>query len=321
MADQLQTATFLAGLCYFLAHNPPVYQRLQDEVRTAFLSSQDMTLAKLAQLTYLQAVVREGLRMFPPAADIFPRIIPKGGETIFGQYLPEGVSLATPLQSGYSAITDRSDDRHVWALAPLLHHTRTATSPTRMSSIQRGGLAKMPLQTRDFEPPNPSDRAIVPVWAKCKLPHPLYRSHFNLLCVPGQGLALSSGLTDCSSLAAAEIRLLLANLVFHFDMDILAEDKHWLDACRVFIGWEKIPLRFELSPRTTEASQVNETQSVAVEIKELVIPPPSAAYPLETPLITAFNTSLIDKKQAEVQVLERSDDEDLVQPRRVDVLA
>jgi hypothetical protein len=35
------------------------------------------------------------------------------------------------------------------------------------------------------------------------------------------------------SLAIAEIRQLLANLVFHFDMDIMAEDKQLLDACRV----------------------------------------------------------------------------------------
>ena len=88
----MQTATFLAGVCYFLAHNPPVYKRLLTEVRTTFSASEDMTLAKLSQLSYLQAVIREGLRMFPPAADIFPRIIPSGGNTIFGRYLPEGVS-------------------------------------------------------------------------------------------------------------------------------------------------------------------------------------------------------------------------------------
>jgi cytochrome P450 len=56
-----------------------------------------MTLAKLSQLSYLQAVIREGLRMFPPAADIFPCIIPTGGEIIFGKYLPAGVSLTNQL--------------------------------------------------------------------------------------------------------------------------------------------------------------------------------------------------------------------------------
>ena len=53
---------------------------------------EDLNLADLAQLDYLNRVIREGLRVFPPAADIFPRIIPEGGEVIMGKYLPEGVS-------------------------------------------------------------------------------------------------------------------------------------------------------------------------------------------------------------------------------------
>lgn len=51
-----------------------------------------MTLAKLAQLPYLNLVIKEGLRMFPPAADIFPRVVPVGGEFVMGSFLPEGVS-------------------------------------------------------------------------------------------------------------------------------------------------------------------------------------------------------------------------------------
>jgi hypothetical protein len=52
-----------------------------------------MTLAKVNQLPYLQAVVQEGLRIFPPAPDVFPRLIPKGGEVLLGEFLPEGVSF------------------------------------------------------------------------------------------------------------------------------------------------------------------------------------------------------------------------------------
>ena len=58
------------------------------------MSREEMSLARLATLNYLNLVIREGLRVFPPAADIFPRVIPAGGEFIMGQYLPEGVSMA-----------------------------------------------------------------------------------------------------------------------------------------------------------------------------------------------------------------------------------
>lgn len=52
-----------------------------------------MNLTKMANMVYLNLVIREGFRMFPPAADIFPRIIPEGGEYIMGKFLREGVSL------------------------------------------------------------------------------------------------------------------------------------------------------------------------------------------------------------------------------------
>jgi cytochrome P450 len=90
--DDDKTATFSSGLFYFLAKNPTIYSRLKEEIRNAFQAQDDITLSKLAQLDYLNRVIREGLRMFPPAADIFPRIIPDGGDVILGRYMPGGVS-------------------------------------------------------------------------------------------------------------------------------------------------------------------------------------------------------------------------------------
>ena len=86
-----QTGTFKAGLCYFLAKNPLVLHKLEREIRTSFLVDEDMTLSKLAQLPYLNLVIREGLRVFPSAADIFPRVVPAGGDFVMGEFLSEGV--------------------------------------------------------------------------------------------------------------------------------------------------------------------------------------------------------------------------------------
>ena len=87
-------------MCYYLAKNTDVYEKLKFEIRNNFSSREEMTLAKLANLEYLNRVIREGLRMFPPAADIFPRIIPEGGEVIMGKFLPEGVSQNDTFQTG-----------------------------------------------------------------------------------------------------------------------------------------------------------------------------------------------------------------------------
>ncbi len=43
--------------------------------------------------TFLNAVVEEGLRIYPPAgAGHLSRIVPKGGCEIDGMWIPEGVS-------------------------------------------------------------------------------------------------------------------------------------------------------------------------------------------------------------------------------------
>lgn len=60
-----------------------------------------VTAAQAKDLPYLQAVIREGLRVAPPVANIFSRDVPKGGDTI----LVDGESVFLPGGSciGYSA--------------------------------------------------------------------------------------------------------------------------------------------------------------------------------------------------------------------------
>ncbi|WP_152722024.1 cytochrome P450, partial [Moraxella catarrhalis] len=45
-----------------------------------------------AQLPYLNAVVNESLRIAPPVVIGVPRVVPAGGATICGRYVPAGVS-------------------------------------------------------------------------------------------------------------------------------------------------------------------------------------------------------------------------------------
>jgi cytochrome P450 len=87
------TATLLSGTTYWLLREPAILATLVDEIRTAFTSIPEMTMEKLARLKYLDAVMHEGLRMYPPVPSALPRVVPHGGAEVAGTFLPEGVSV------------------------------------------------------------------------------------------------------------------------------------------------------------------------------------------------------------------------------------
>ena len=63
-------------------------KNLTKEVRGAFDDFDDITFEKLARLEYLQAVLQEGLRIYPPVPILMPRLIPMEGTTICNEWIP-----------------------------------------------------------------------------------------------------------------------------------------------------------------------------------------------------------------------------------------
>lgn len=90
VAGSETTATALAGLMSLLCRNPEAMASLNAEVRDAFASTEDITCDSVKNLTYLGAVIQEGLRVFPPAS-YFPRRTPPGGCDIAGTWVPGDV--------------------------------------------------------------------------------------------------------------------------------------------------------------------------------------------------------------------------------------
>lgn len=96
MAGTVTTATFLSGVLYYLGHNRQALKKLQDEMRSTFFSIEVITSKALLTCVYLNAVVEEGLRIYPPAgAAHLSRIVPQGGCVISGRFVPEGVSFSS----------------------------------------------------------------------------------------------------------------------------------------------------------------------------------------------------------------------------------
>lgn len=83
------SSVFSAGL-YFLPTNPAVMSRLQQELRGAFKSYQDITDEKIQSLPWLNAVIEETIRLHTNVPYGLPRISP--GITVDGHYVPKGVS-------------------------------------------------------------------------------------------------------------------------------------------------------------------------------------------------------------------------------------
>lgn len=89
------TATALQGATYHLLRKPHCLERLQKEVRNAFMSISDIDRNSSASLSYLTAVIEEALRIYPPVPIGLPRVSP--GATVDGSYVPAGAIVHTPL--------------------------------------------------------------------------------------------------------------------------------------------------------------------------------------------------------------------------------
>jgi cytochrome P450 len=88
------TATLLSGLTSLLLENPSTMTQLTKEIRDAFLTSSEMSIERCASLPYLNACIKEALRLYPPLVIGRTRMTPSDGSTICGQFVPPGVGVS-----------------------------------------------------------------------------------------------------------------------------------------------------------------------------------------------------------------------------------
>lgn len=69
---------------------PQTFRKLYDELHAANVSLPYPRYSEVRNLPYLDACVQEGIRMHPPFALPFERVVPKGGVEILGHFLPAG---------------------------------------------------------------------------------------------------------------------------------------------------------------------------------------------------------------------------------------
>lgn len=91
------TAAFLAALFNIILRHPTIYKRLKDEVRSNFKTEADLNFEDLVKLPFMTACIEEGLRIFPSAPIGFVRTVPRGGDTVDGEFIPEGTTVSVPM--------------------------------------------------------------------------------------------------------------------------------------------------------------------------------------------------------------------------------
>ncbi|KAJ9280836.1 hypothetical protein DTO021D3_2306 [Paecilomyces variotii] len=90
------TASGLRGTLLHIVTNPNVYAKLKAEIDEAVskcLVSSPAQAQEAAKLPYLQACIKEGLRIFPPITSLRERVVPPEGDTILGRFIPGGTNI------------------------------------------------------------------------------------------------------------------------------------------------------------------------------------------------------------------------------------
>jgi cytochrome P450 len=76
----------------YLITNPRILSKLRAEYSSALVSS-PIQEAEARKLPYLQAIIKEGLRIWPPVVGLMSKEVPAGGDTINGDFVPGGTSI------------------------------------------------------------------------------------------------------------------------------------------------------------------------------------------------------------------------------------
>jgi len=91
------TGITLTAVIYYLTKNPECLRKLRSEIETAEEEgrlSSPLTFKEGQQLHYLQATIKEALRLHPAVGQMLARIVPEGGAELAGRFFPPGVSHA-----------------------------------------------------------------------------------------------------------------------------------------------------------------------------------------------------------------------------------
>ena len=97
------TATAIRMTLLYILTNPSIYAQLRQEIDNEKLSHNTansiISSASARTMPYLQACIRESLRLFPPMQGLQNKVAPPHGITVSGLYIPGNVEICTNYHS------------------------------------------------------------------------------------------------------------------------------------------------------------------------------------------------------------------------------
>ncbi|KEF56776.1 uncharacterized protein A1O9_06966 [Exophiala aquamarina CBS 119918] len=133
------TSISFAAIMYHLIKNPEVYKKLRTEIDSKVKEkpcpNDIITFAETQTMPYLQASIKEGLRMHPATGLPLARVVPVGGATISGRYFPEGTIV------GVNSWVAHRNKSVFGADAAQYRPERWLESPERSSQMERYFMA------------------------------------------------------------------------------------------------------------------------------------------------------------------------------------
>ncbi|KXN74691.1 cytochrome P450, partial [Conidiobolus coronatus NRRL 28638] len=95
------TANTLTWTLYEILRNPNVYELVEKEILDEFPNFNEPISVEKAKsnLKYFEATLLESMRIYPVAPGGLPRVVPEGGVTIAGHYLPANTIILQPVYS------------------------------------------------------------------------------------------------------------------------------------------------------------------------------------------------------------------------------
>lgn len=99
VAGSETTATILASALYYLAKNPAVLEKVQRQLDKAMPAGpNDWSYEKVKEVTYLDDIINETLRLRPAVMTGGPRVTPPEGIQVDEVYIPGDVNVLVPTQ-------------------------------------------------------------------------------------------------------------------------------------------------------------------------------------------------------------------------------
>ncbi|KAI4284439.1 MAG: hypothetical protein L6R38_001398 [Xanthoria sp. 2 TBL-2021] len=144
------TSSVLAAATYYLLQNPDMLRRVQSEVRAAFKAADGITLRAVSTsglLPYLEAVLQESMRYYPPLPATLPRKVGAAGAVIDGYYIPKDISVgvhqwSTNRSSANFANPDTFDPERWMADPPSKYRNDNKAAMQPFSLGPRGCIGK-----------------------------------------------------------------------------------------------------------------------------------------------------------------------------------